>query len=394
LPNLQQRNLRALKIAVLIDRLNVGGVEKVAMEEVRALNEIGHHAELVVLRRRGLVDNPFPDLQRRIVVSYLDDRLPRILTGSLPLRPFYFLSLFHFTYPLFLPWVVRQREYDLMISHNSYTSLTALALSWLKSIPYVMYVWDPSASIASRIYVRGVLGKIRFVTVRLAKMLDKLLAGSALAVVTSSEIHGKFLRQITQPSKVRLVPPGRKPSAALPVSRGSFLVTVTAWKEGKRLEDLLRVIAELDQGDLKVVGRWIHEDYRQTINQLIATIGLTDRVEITGEVTESELDELYGAARAVVIASEEQGFGLAALEGAATGCPFIMPDVCGAAGFFEDGVDGMLFPLGDSARLRECLSRMLSDERLAYRMGHHGRELVINRYTWANHVRSLLELAG
>ena len=63
-----------MKIAVLIDQLNVGGVEKVAMEEVQALNGLGHQAELVVLRRKGLVDNPFPELQRPIAISYLDGR--------------------------------------------------------------------------------------------------------------------------------------------------------------------------------------------------------------------------------------------------------------------------------------------------------------------------------
>src|SRR5438067_5677332 len=101
-----------MKIAVLIDQLNVGGVEKVAMEEVQALNGLGHQAELVVLRRKGLVDNPFPELQRPIAISYLDDRLPSLLTASFRIRPFYFLSLFHFTYPVLLPWAVRRKEYD------------------------------------------------------------------------------------------------------------------------------------------------------------------------------------------------------------------------------------------------------------------------------------------
>lgn len=379
-----------MKIAVLIDQLNVGGVEKVAMEEVQALNGLGHEAELVVLRRNGLVENAFPELQRLIAISYLDDRLPSLLTASFRIRPFYFLSLFHFTYPILLPWAVRRKEYDLMISHNSYTSISSLTLSWFRAIPYVMYVWDPSASIAGHVYSRGALGRIRFLTVRLGAVLDKVLAQNAVAVFTSGNSHAEFLKTLTTPSKVRLLPPGRRPIADLPASRGTFLLTVTAWKEGKRLEDLLQALADLGGGELKIAGRWIHEGYRQRIERLIASHDLGDRVEITGELAEHELDKLYATARAVVITSEERGFGLAALEGASNGCPFIMPSICGAAAFFEDGVDGMLFPLGDIARLRGCASRMLGDERLAHRMGRHGRDLVLTRYTWQHHVRNLL----
>ena len=379
-----------MKIAVLIDQLNVGGVEKVAMEEVRTLNDMGHHAELVVLRRKALVDNPFPGLQRLIPITYLDDRLPWFLKGSFRLRPFYFLALFHFTYPILLPWTVSRRKYDLTISHNSYTTITALSFKWLRAIPYVMYVWDPSASIASHVYVRGVLGRIRALTVPLAALLDKTLASNALAVFTSGTSHVGFLRQLTEPSKVRLLAPGRSPRANLPVDRGSYLITVTAWKEGKHLEDLLIALAELGEGELKVAGRWLHESYRLSIDRLIAKLNLSDRIQITGTLAEDELDDLYAGARAVVIPSEERGFGLAALEGAANGCPFIMPSNCGAAGFFEDGVDGMLFPPGDLARLRECAGQMLTDERRAYRMGQHAHELVSTKYTWKRHVQNLL----
>ena len=67
-----------MKIGVLIDRLNVGGVEKIAIEEVRALIEAGHDAYLVVLRRKAVVENAFPDLLKDVPVIYLDDRLPSI----------------------------------------------------------------------------------------------------------------------------------------------------------------------------------------------------------------------------------------------------------------------------------------------------------------------------
>jgi glycosyltransferase involved in cell wall biosynthesis len=382
-----------MKIAVLIDQLNVGGVEKVAMEEVRALCALGHDAQLAVLRRNGRVNNAFPELQRLIPITYLDDSLPRYLTASFRLRPLYFLSLFHFTYPILLPWTVKRRTYDLIISHNSYTTMTALSLKCFKAIPYLMYVWDPSASIASHVYVRGALGRIRFLTVHLASLLDGVLARNAVGVCTSGNSHVGFLKRLTKPSKVKLLAPGRSARSDVPPERGSYLLAVTAWKEGKRLEELLYLLAELGKGELKVAGRWLHKEYRETIERLVARLELRDRVEIIGELTEHQLDDLYAKARAVVIPSEERGFGLAAIEGASNACPFIMPSNCGAAAFFEDGVDGFLFAPGDRRGFRDRVAQILSDERLAHKMGMHARELVLSRYTWQHHVQNLLSWA-
>ena len=44
-----------MKIGVLIDRLNFGGVEKIAIEEVAALRKINEDAHLLILRRKAVV---------------------------------------------------------------------------------------------------------------------------------------------------------------------------------------------------------------------------------------------------------------------------------------------------------------------------------------------------
>jgi len=46
-----------MKIGILIDRLNVGGVEKIAVQEVRALKEMNIDATLLVLSRKTIVKN-------------------------------------------------------------------------------------------------------------------------------------------------------------------------------------------------------------------------------------------------------------------------------------------------------------------------------------------------
>ena len=81
-----------MKIGILIDRLNVGGVEKIAIEQVRSLREEKVDAYLVILRRKAVVSNAFPELLKKIPIIYLDDRLPEILRFSFKFPVFYFFS--------------------------------------------------------------------------------------------------------------------------------------------------------------------------------------------------------------------------------------------------------------------------------------------------------------
>ena len=124
------------KIAILIDRLNVGGVEKIAIEEVKALIEEGEDAYLVILRRKGVINHAFKDLREGVPTIYLDDRLPLFLKFSFRFPVFHFFSFFHLSYPFLIPLVIKKKEFDYIIVHGTYTAFTAVALKKIKKIRY------------------------------------------------------------------------------------------------------------------------------------------------------------------------------------------------------------------------------------------------------------------
>src|SRR6185503_15157075 len=110
-----------MKIGVLIVRINPGGVEKIAIQEVRALIKEGHEASLIVMSRKANGPLPFKDLLEGLPIVYLDDRVPRVLRWNVKIPFFYFFNLIHLTYPLILPFLIKKHEYDFFFIHNTYT---------------------------------------------------------------------------------------------------------------------------------------------------------------------------------------------------------------------------------------------------------------------------------
>ena len=74
--------------------------------------------------------------------------------------------------------------------------------------------------------------------------------------------------------------------------------------------------------------------------------------------------------------------GLVALEAMASGTPVVASRIGGLAEVVVDGETGFLVPPGDTEALAEGLARLLSDRRLAARLGANARDLVVQRFTW------------
>src|SRR5438552_1455819 len=166
-------------IAVMIDRLVLGGVEKTAIEEVRALREVGVDATLLVLKRDESIPAAVREWLSGVPVEYLDERLPRFLRTSWRVPGFYFFSIFHGLYALLLPTRIQPREWDVILSHNSYTTFTAWTLSRLRGIPYCMFVWDPIASVLVRAYPKGGIRFLQPLLLPLGRAVDRVLARGA-----------------------------------------------------------------------------------------------------------------------------------------------------------------------------------------------------------------------
>lgn len=114
-------------------------------------------------------------------------------------------------------------------------------------------------------------------------------------------------------------------------------------------------------------------DWRAEIEQLALSLGVRDRVVFTGGVSDAELDVAITRARAVLLPSALEGFGLAPVEGWLYGKPAVVSRGAGVAELVRDGENGLSFAPGDDEALAAAMLQLARDEADAQRMGAEGR---------------------
>lgn len=167
-----------------------------------------------------------------------------------------------------------------------------------------------------------------------------------------------------------------------------YLLYVGGVSPHKNLDTLLRAFANLighpsfARTRLVLVGDYKGDRFYSCYTQLTALrseLRIREQVAFTGYVPDIDLADLYRHARALVLPSFDEGFGLPVVEAMASGVPVVasargsLPEVLGGA--------GRLFDPSSVADLREALATVLGDEQVRAEMVRRGFERA-SLYNW------------
>jgi colanic acid/amylovoran biosynthesis glycosyltransferase len=166
------------------------------------------------------------------------------------------------------------------------------------------------------------------------------------------------------------------------------LLTVARLEESKGLEFALRAVAELVHRrglDLRytIVGSG---SLRRSLELLVATLALEDRVCFTGAKSRPEVRDLMHRHHLFVLPSVtssdggQEGIPGSVREAMATGMPVVSTRHSGIPELVEDGVSGFLVPERDFAALADRLQDLAKSPGRWVEMGRNGREQVARRF--------------
>jgi len=139
-----------------------------------------------------------------------------------------------------------------------------------------------------------------------------------------------------------------------------LLVHLSNFRAVKRATDVVEVFARVASkvpAHLLMVG---DGPDRSSAERLAFDKGIRDRVHFLGK--QDSVSDILPLADLMIMPSEMESFGLAALEAMACRVPTIATTVGGVPELIEDGVNGRLFPVGDVDGMAAAAIELLTDE--------------------------------
>ncbi len=149
-----------------------------------------------------------------------------------------------------------------------------------------------------------------------------------------------------------------RPRFAEPNER--ILVHLSNFRPVKRIQDVVEVFARVAKAmpaRLMLIG---DGPDRSVAEYLAREHAVQDRVHFVGK--QDNVNELLPLADLMLMPSEMESFGLAALEAMACSVPSIATRVGGVSELIDDGVNGLLFPLGDIEAMAAAAIELLGDQ--------------------------------
>jgi len=201
------------------------------------------------------------------------------------------------------------------------------------------------------------------------------LERSDIVTAVSSDLREKTRQNFGTELPIRVIPNFvdttiYKPDTCQPLSRqlrkdGEFiLMHVSNFRPVKRVSDCVRILAEVREkvpAKLVLVG---DGPDRAEAERLARELGIAEYVVFLGK--QSALSEILSIADIFLLPSQQEAFGLSALEAMSCGVPVVATNIGGIPEVVSHGETGYISELGDVSRMaRYCIDLLTNPKKLA-----------------------------
>lgn len=377
--------------AQLIETLEVGGAEHLAVRIANGMAEAGHPSHLIVLGHLGPLAEFVSD---RVALHGLGVTRESITT---PVR---FVSSLRYGLHR-LEAVIRDASIDIVQTHLPGANFWGLLLTIRRKVPvlatihnnqefkygdrdnplraclrrqaYATIIRRGAGTIAVSAAVKESLAHALQLDARATERIAVVANGVAIKERGNSQ-HRTTCRQMF----------------ALPKDAVVF-VAAGRHTEQKNFGDLVRAATILD----RTVANWrlvVAGDGpdRQDLLRRTRHAGLEEKISFPGNVM--AMAELWCAADAFVMSSLWEGLPLVLLEAMAAGLPVVAPRIPGVMDVVTDGKEGILVPPGDPEAIAQAMSMLINDPKRVHELGSAARETVARHFDFTTTIAGLHEL--
>lgn len=222
--------------------------------------------------------------------------------------------------------------------------------------------------------------------IRPARAAERFAVRRAAAVIVLTDrIRATYLGEgLVSPDRVHVIPDGVRLSQFRPKAPAS------ACEEDGRAADPLvlycgRFAPEKGWADFVRAAHMLTQTGRSArylmcgegneldrCRRLVTRSGLASRVELPGHLDREAVAKLMRATAVVVVPSKHEELGGTVLEALASGAGVVVTRVGGLPEVVDDGVNGLVVPVGRADLIARAIARLLDDPLLRLRLGAAG----------------------
>lgn len=265
---------------------------------------------------------------------------------------------------------VVMKKYFSTFRHQGYD----LIVDDMNKIPFYtpLYVKEPLLGVTHHLFGTSIFKEVNAGAasyVYLAEAAALPMYKKIRFIVGSPSTHRELLTRGFDPKRTHLIHYGVAHKVfrelGIPKSRTPLVGAVGRLKKYKSFDHLLEAFVDVrsDIPDARcvIVG---DGDDKPRLEQIAASLGVSDAVTFAGFVSEEEKVRLLNQMHVAINTSAKEGWGLTVIEANACGTPTVSSDVQGLRDAVVDGETGLLYEYGNRLELAEKISLVLRDEHL------------------------------
>jgi len=264
----------------------------------------------------------------------------------------------------FLRKIVKRIKPDTILSFGEYWN--SFVLLSLIGFDFPIYVSDRCQPTKS-------LGKLH-------DRFRKWLYPSASGIIVQTSMAKKIYERQNLNNNIKVIgnPIHQISLNGKPQDKENIILTVGRLIESKHHDRLIKIFKDLSLSEWKLVivgGDALKQSGLKELKRLVKKLGMEDKVEFTGTV--SDVESYYKKSKIFAFTSSSEGFPNVIGEAMSAGLPVIAYDcVAGPSDLIEDEENGFLIPLFNDKMYSKKLKDLMNDEKLQSRLGKASKELV------------------
>lgn len=372
-----------------------GGMNVYVRDLTRQLGRLGHHVDVFTRSQDEHVPHVLHDLGygNRVVHIPAGPEIPLPKEELLSYIPEFVNEIINFTQH-------KDLQYDLIHSHYWLSGLAAIDLKTYWHIP-IVHMFHTLGVMKQRVarIVGESEGDYRLQgEKRVLNQVDTIVAATPAEFAQLQWLYHADMHRVV------VIPPGVDISRFYPIPDDEakefigvppcerMLLFVGRIEPLKGLDTLIEVIAIMQEmkefADKPICLLAIGGDPNASdsaemdrLQELRKKWGVEDLVTFLGKRSQDSLPYYYSAARAVVVPSHYESFGMVALEAMACATPVVASHVGGLAFLIKDGKTGFTVPVDDAQLMVERLTCLMEDDYLHQKMSNQAAEFARD-YRW------------